>query len=137
MDHHAGGQVAVNGTTDTTTANVTELAYVNGKVWQENASNLWWGKDQPHRRLGARLPGTATSPLPTVTITRQPDQRHDSLSQVSITATSGNHMVFISGTGDIVNLSGGDQHDHRHRQQQHLCHPGRRQGFDHVAPPTC
>ncbi len=43
----SGGQVAVNGVADTTTANVTELAYVNNEVWQENTANLWWGKTSP------------------------------------------------------------------------------------------
>jgi hypothetical protein len=36
-----GGQDAVNGTVDATPPNVTELAYVNGTVWQENAGSLW------------------------------------------------------------------------------------------------
>jgi hypothetical protein len=37
-------QVAVNGTVDPTTANVIELAYENGQIWQKNTDNLWWGK---------------------------------------------------------------------------------------------
>src|SRR3954462_9660592 len=41
------GQVVVNGVVDQTTANVTHLAYVNGVVWQENTSNLWWSKTSP------------------------------------------------------------------------------------------
>ena len=44
----AGGQVAINGVADTTTANVIELAYVNATIWQENSSNLWWGETQPN-----------------------------------------------------------------------------------------
>ncbi|MFL5252275.1 MAG: carbohydrate-binding domain-containing protein [Rhodopila sp.] len=58
-----GGQIAVNGTTDATTANVKELAYVDGKVWQENASNLWWGKTSPSASWSP-TDGTSTSPLP-------------------------------------------------------------------------
>ena len=50
----SGGQVAVDSIVDTTTANVTGLAYVNGTIWQENSSRLWWGN----------AAGTATSPLP-------------------------------------------------------------------------
>jgi predicted pyridoxine 5'-phosphate oxidase superfamily flavin-nucleotide-binding protein len=57
------GQVAVNGTADTSTAGVIELAYVNGTVWQENGNHLWWGKSQPNASW-APAPGTATSPLP-------------------------------------------------------------------------
>lgn len=43
----AGGKVAVNGSPDSITANVKALAFVNGKVWQENTSNLWWAKSKP------------------------------------------------------------------------------------------
>ena len=77
-----GGQVAVNGVADTTTAGVVELAYVNGTIWQENASKLWWGETQPNASW-APAAGTATSPLPAaptppptppVTGTRDPSQ---------------------------------------------------------------
>ncbi|MEA2789673.1 MAG: hypothetical protein QOG73_2079 [Acetobacteraceae bacterium] len=44
---NASGQVAVNGVVDQTTANVVELAYVNGTVWQQNSSGLWWSKTSP------------------------------------------------------------------------------------------
>src|ERR1700748_592322 len=56
------GQVEVNGVVDPTTANVIELAYVNGQVWQRNASNLWWPKSSPD---ASWLPayGTPVSPL--------------------------------------------------------------------------
>jgi predicted esterase len=57
----AGAQVAVNGTTDTTTARVTELAYVGGKIYQENADNLWWSETSP---TSGWVGGTSTSPLP-------------------------------------------------------------------------
>jgi hypothetical protein len=103
----SGGQVAVNGVTDTTTGRVTELAYVNGTVWQENASAFWWGKTSPTAPWSPGA-GTATSPLPTsVTIAATQTSATVAWSQVSINASSGNHMVFISGTGDTVSLSGG------------------------------
>jgi beta-glucanase (GH16 family) len=100
-----GGQVAVNGTVDAVTANVVELAFVNGTIWQENSSLLWWGETKPNDAW-ANTAGTATSPLPppvqigaaTTTVSQ---------SQVSVVATSGVHMVFISGSGDIVSLTGG------------------------------
>ncbi len=56
-----GSQLALNGVADTSTANVTELAYVNGKIWQENSSNLWYGETSPSAGWSA---GTSTSPLP-------------------------------------------------------------------------
>jgi hypothetical protein len=103
----AGGQVAVSGTADPTTANVIELAYVNGEVWQENASALWWGKTNPTASWAPGA-GTATSPLPaSVTIAATETSATVAWDNVSINATSGSHMVFISGTGDTVNLSGG------------------------------
>lgn len=63
----SGDQVAVNGVTDTSTANVTEIAYVNGQVWQENANAMWWSKTLPTDQWGPTL-GTPTSPLPAVTV---------------------------------------------------------------------
>jgi endoglucanase len=101
------GQVAVNGVVDTTTARVTELAWVNNKIWQENASNLWWGKTSSTAAWSPNA-GTATSPLSTtVTISLLETSATVSLSQTSVVATSGNHMVFITGSGNTVNLSGG------------------------------
>lgn len=41
------GQVVVNGVVDPTTAHVIELAYIGGKIWQENSQNLWWSKGAP------------------------------------------------------------------------------------------
>ncbi len=64
----SGGQVAVNGATDGTTANVIELAYEKGVVWQENASKLWWSKTSPTAAWGPSA-GTATSPVPGATTT--------------------------------------------------------------------
>ena len=49
----SGGQIAVNGTVDTITSGVIELAYVNGAVWQENASKSWWYRDLARQRLAA------------------------------------------------------------------------------------
>lgn len=59
----SGGQIAVNGTIDAVTYKVTELAYVNGVVWQEDFANLWWGKTDPAASW-LPTPGTSTSPLP-------------------------------------------------------------------------
>ena len=99
------GQVDVNGTIDTTTANVVELSLVGGKVWQENSNQFWWSKTSPTAPWSPDG-GTSTSPLP---ITIDPLQASVTISQsqVSVGATAGNHMVFISGSGDTVSLSGG------------------------------
>jgi len=43
----ASRQVSVNGVADPTTNRVTELAYSNGHVWQENTDKLWWAKSSP------------------------------------------------------------------------------------------
>ena len=41
------GQITVNGQVDPTTANVDELAYAGGLVWQKNADNAWYSKTSP------------------------------------------------------------------------------------------
>jgi hypothetical protein len=101
------GQVAVNDATDMTTANVTALAYVGGTVWQENQSNLWWGKTSPDAAW-APGPGTPTSPLPApATMAANTGTETVSQSQVSFAATTDAHMVFVTGSGDTMNPSGG------------------------------
>ena len=61
-----GKQVAVNGVIDTTTANVVELAWEKGVVWQENTASLWYSKTSPTSAWSA---STTTSPVPTATPT--------------------------------------------------------------------
>ena len=104
-----GGQVAVNGTPDATTGHVVELAYVDGKVWQENTSHLWWDKAKP-TDAWAPPNGTAVSPLPaSITVPANQASVTVSVSNISVNATAGDHLVFISGSGDTVNLIGGTE----------------------------
>jgi hypothetical protein len=58
----ANGLVDVDGVADTLTSRVTQLAYVGGKVWQENSSNLWWAKSSPGDQWSP-YDGTSVSPL--------------------------------------------------------------------------
>jgi hypothetical protein len=62
------GQVTLNGIPDGTTANVIELAYVNGKIWQENENHLWWSKSKPSDQWGPDY-GTADNPVQAITRT--------------------------------------------------------------------
>lgn len=57
----AAGVVDINGAAAGYSANVAELAYVSGAVWQENTAGLWWQWNGTSWGTGA---GTATSPLP-------------------------------------------------------------------------
>ena len=86
----SGGQVAVNGVADATTAGVVELAYVNGTIWQENASKLWWGETQPNASWAPAV-GTATSPLPAAP---------------TPTASPNDTMVLAGATTAIADASG-------------------------------
>jgi hypothetical protein len=56
------GQVTLNGTTDTTTANVVKLAFVGGTIWDETASNVWQYKATP-TSAWAPAGGTMTPPI--------------------------------------------------------------------------
>jgi len=67
-NHHVwtittASQVAVDGVADTTTGNVTTLAYEAGKIWQKNTSNLWWYKILPTDSWQPSA-GTSVSPIP-------------------------------------------------------------------------
>lgn len=54
------GTLTMNGTTAQYSANVIEIAYVNGTLWQQNASHLWWAYS-----TGTWTPtnGTTVSPV--------------------------------------------------------------------------
>ncbi len=58
----ANGQVVVNGIADPTTANVIQLAYVGGQIWQENSQGLWWYKTAPADGWNGGY-GIASSPI--------------------------------------------------------------------------
>lgn len=60
----AGGFVRVDGVDDTTTGQVTRLAYEGGKVWQEAGPNrLWWWKTIPSDGWQGGA-GITQSPIP-------------------------------------------------------------------------
>lgn len=56
----AGAQILINGTADTTTSNVIELAYVSHVLWQENAAGNWYNYLGTPGSYGGP---TTTSPL--------------------------------------------------------------------------
>jgi hypothetical protein len=56
------GQVTVNGVADPTSANVIEIAYVNGLIWQENSAKMWWSKAAPADPWTPPT-GTSTNPV--------------------------------------------------------------------------
>ena len=112
----SGGQVAVNGTADPKTASVKELAYVNGTVWQENTSNLWWGKTSPSASWSPGG-GTSTSPLPvaksaTITLNVSEDASlGDAQYTVKVDGTQVGGVrtattLHSSGNSDVVSLTG-------------------------------
>ena len=55
------GRVTLNGTADTTTANVVKLAFVRGTIWDETASNVWQYKATPTSAWAP--PGGTTPPI--------------------------------------------------------------------------
>jgi hypothetical protein len=58
-----GGVIHKNGTADTATSNVLEIAYVSGVVWQENNLNYWWSWTGTAWTPDSNI-GLTTSPLP-------------------------------------------------------------------------
>jgi endoglucanase len=100
----AGGQVAVNGTTDTTTSNVIELAYEKGLVWQESASKVWWSKTLPTDTWGPAA-GTTTSPVPVIVvppkIVQSPDNTVIHFGNTAIVDAAGNKWT-INAAGQVV-----------------------------------
>lgn len=60
-----GNQIAVDGTVDPITSNVTELRYVDAVVWQCNTSKMWWGK-KVSTDMWTPTAGTNVAPASTV-----------------------------------------------------------------------
>lgn len=61
---NSSAQVLENGNYAAGTANVIELAYENGTIWQENSSNQWWSWNASTKSWGPTATGTSTSPVP-------------------------------------------------------------------------
>jgi hypothetical protein len=101
----SGGQVAVNGKVDTTTANVIELAYEKGVVWQENTSKLWWSKTLPTDAWGPAM-GTSTSPVPTATPAPTPAPTPKPTPVPTPAPTSKDNTVVLGTAGKIVDAHG-------------------------------
>ncbi|MBN8898693.1 MAG: hypothetical protein J0H35_10990, partial [Rhodospirillales bacterium] len=89
----SGGQVAVNGVVDATTARVTVLAYEKGLVWQENADKLWWSKSKPTDAWGPAA-GTTTSPIPP-TVTPVPTPAPTPVPSGAIVVGSGSDSIVL------------------------------------------
>ncbi|MBN8905966.1 MAG: hypothetical protein J0H99_04925, partial [Rhodospirillales bacterium] len=100
----SGGQVAVNGVVDATTARVTVLAYEKGLVWQENADNLWWSKSKPTYAWGPAA-GTSTSPIPP-TSTPAPTPAPTSAPTGAIVVGSGSDSIVLMMSEDADGPAG-------------------------------
>lgn len=90
-----GGRVSVNGVIDSSTANVIEMAYEGGTVWQKNADNLWWGKTSP----------TASWYPPTGTMIDPIPNQHASASGSVVTA--GSTATVMDASGNTWGISSG------------------------------
>jgi hypothetical protein len=102
----ANGQINVNGIVDQTTHVVTKIAFVDGKVWQENAANLWWEKSTITDAWGP-IGGTTTNPLPNLVIL-QPGQTYtmNGVTDDTIIAATGVEIFDNNNTGRTINVSG-------------------------------
>jgi hypothetical protein len=90
----AGGQITENGVAMSDTAYVTELAYVNGTLYQENIANLWWSFNESTNAW------TATSdPLTTSAGSTSGSGASD---PPPTDPPSANETVVVGTNGDIV-----------------------------------
>jgi hypothetical protein len=105
---NASGQVAVNGVVDQTTANVVELAYVNGTVWQQNSSGLWWSKTSPSSAWEPPY-GTSANPIRGVDLNLTSIFGVANVGDLSATGTGSNvaHALDVP-TGTVLTTTGID-----------------------------
>jgi hypothetical protein len=106
----ADGKVAINGTPDQSTNRVVALAYEKGRIWQGNADKLWWSKAKPTDAWGP-ADGTSTSPVPSASLNIADDQATITITQsnLRVTASAGDHMVFIKGSNNTLAMQGGTE----------------------------
>jgi hypothetical protein len=98
------GIVYKNSATAGYTARVTEIAYVNNVVWQENASNLWWGWTGSG---WTNNNGTPTSPLTGVTTTSSGTTAvYDPSGSITLTFNAGTAVSWDSVADDATTPSG-------------------------------
>ncbi len=95
----AGGQVAVNGVADPTTARVIALVYENGKVWQENADLRWWSKANAADSWSP-MHGTRFSPIPPGAVIPTQTYLYGSVVNYTDTVTPAGYTVFAVDDGD-------------------------------------
>jgi hypothetical protein len=88
----SSGQITVNGEVDGSTANVDELAYYNGLVWQKNADNQWYSKTSPAAPWVQWL--NATAPVLT------PD-----ISENDMTIVAGSATNLVDANGNVWGLT--------------------------------
>ncbi len=87
------GQITVNGAVDPTTANVDELAYYGGLIWQKNAANQWYAKTAP-TAAWVHWPN-ATSPVVI-----------PNLSANDATIAAGGAATLVDANGNVWGLTG-------------------------------
>lgn len=98
-------QVAVNGADDATTANVVALAFVDGKVWQQNDAGNWWSKTLPTDQwtsAASPLPVTAsaTSTQPAISVSAA-DTRLQVTSLPTTNTIVDGDLLSVAATGTI------------------------------------
>ena len=96
------GQMVENGVVDSGTNRVIAEAYVNGVIWQENASKLWWGKTNAPGAYDGWSPngGTHKNPVPT-----SPDGTI--LASGDLTGAGTAVSAIVDGKGDTWTIQNG------------------------------
>jgi hypothetical protein len=95
----SNGVVQQNGAPAGYSANVVEIAYVNGAIWQENTSGLWWQWGST-AWVGA---GTSTSPLPGIKVTASGTTASVDATKVgTITADSDTFLLTSPGNARVT-----------------------------------
>jgi hypothetical protein len=101
----SGGVVSQNGTAVPGGSGTASVALMNKVIYAQDAATKSWFTYSTTNHIWA----ASAAPVATqVNIVADQTSATISASHVYVSATSGNHMVFISGSGDAVALSGGN-----------------------------
>jgi hypothetical protein len=100
--------ISISGTLSQLNADLATLTYTAGTTNAAVTVDVW---DQAGIEATKLFGVTVTSPAGGNTITIPANQKNvtENVSNETIVATAGNHMIFIGGTGDVVTATGGTE----------------------------
>ena len=105
----AAARITLTGTVGQINADLASLSFTAAKMGTDGITVDAWNQAGVEVTQTVAVTATAAPVEPTVTIAASNASPQEMVSNEIITATAGDHTVFIGGTGDTVTLTGGTE----------------------------